>query len=60
MQVQVLFSAPKQYNPNQIFYMGDRFGLFVYFKKFMDTLFNNDMIKHPNAKMTFGLLLITQ
>ena len=28
MQVQVLLPAPKQYNPNQIFPVGDGFGLF--------------------------------
>ena len=34
VQVQVLSPAPKQYNPNQIFPVGDGFGLFVYLKKF--------------------------
>ena len=30
MQVQVLFPAPNQYNPNQLFLVGDGFGLFLY------------------------------
>ena len=29
MQVQVLFPAPNQYNPNQIFQIGNRFGFFL-------------------------------
>ena len=31
MQVQVLFPAPNQYNPNQIFQIGNRFGFFLIF-----------------------------
>ena len=50
VQVQVLSSAPKQYNPNQIFPVGDGFGLFVYFEKFEDTHFKNGIIKRPNSK----------
>ena len=50
MEVQVLLSAPKQYNPNQIFPVGDGFGLFVYFEKFEDTHFKNGIIKRPNSK----------
>ena len=50
VQVQVLLSAPKQYNPNQIFPVGDGFGLFVYFEKFEDTHFKNGIIKRPNSK----------
>ena len=42
--------APKQYNPNQIFPVGDGFGLFVYFEKFEDTHFKNGIIKRPNSK----------
>ena len=29
MQVQVLFPAPNQYNPNQIFQIGNGFGFFI-------------------------------
>ena len=50
MKVQVLLPAPKQYNPNQIFPVGDGFGLFVYFEKFEETHFKNGIIKRPNAK----------
>ena len=42
--------APKQDNPNQIFPVGDGFGLFVYFKKFEDTHFRNGVIKRPTSK----------
>ena len=49
VQVQVLLPAPKQYNPNQIFPVGDRFGLFVYFEKFEDTHFKKGWIKHLNS-----------
>ena len=42
--------APKQYNPNQIFPVGDGFGLFVYFEKFEDTHFKNGIIKRPTSK----------
>ena len=42
--------APKQNNPNQIFPVGDGFGLFVYFEKFEDTRFKNGIIKRPNSK----------
>ncbi len=50
VQVQVLLPAPKQYNPNQIFPVGDGFGLFVYFEKFEDTHFKNGIIKRPTSK----------
>ena len=50
MKVQVLLPAPNQYNPNQIFPVGDGFGLFVYFEKFEDTHFKNGIIKRPNSK----------
>ena len=33
LQVQVLFPAPNQYNPNQLFLVGDGFGLFLFFEK---------------------------
>ena len=42
--------APKQYNPNQIFPVGDGFGLFVCFEKFEGTHFKNGIIKRPNSK----------
>ena len=48
--VRVPSSAPKQYNPNQIFPVGDGFGLFVYFEKFEDTHFKNGIIKRPTSK----------
>ena len=50
MQVQVLSSAPNQYNPNQIFLIGDGFGLFVFFEKFEDTHFRNGVVKRPESK----------
>ena len=50
VRVQVPPPAPKQYNPNQIFPVGDGFGLFVYFEKFEDTHFKNGIIKRPNSK----------
>ena len=50
MQVQVLLSAPEQYNPNQIFLIGDGFGLFVFFEKFEDTHFRNGVVKRPESK----------
>ncbi len=42
--------APNRYNPNQIFLIGDGFGLFVYFEKFEDTHFRNGIIKKPSSK----------
>ena len=42
--------APKQYNPNQIFPVGDGFGLFVFFGKFEETHFRNGVIKRPESK----------
>ena len=50
MQVLVLSSAPNQYNPNQIFLIGDGFGLFVFFEKFEDTHFRNGVVKRPESK----------
>ncbi len=50
VKVQVLLPAPKQYNPNQIFPVGDGFGLFAYLEKFEDTHFKNGIIKCPNSK----------
>ena len=48
--VQVPLPAPKQYNPNQIFLIGDGFGLFVLFEKFEDTHFRNGVVKRPESK----------
>ena len=42
--------APNQYNPNQIFLIGDGFGLFVFFEKFEDTHFRNGVAKRPESK----------
>ena len=42
--------APNQYNPNQIFLIGDGFGLFVFFEEFEDTHFRNGVVKHPESK----------
>ena len=50
IQVQVLLSAPNQYNPNQFFPVGDGFGLFVYFKRYENTYFPNGVIKRPESK----------
>ena len=53
MQVQVLFPAPNQYNPNQsrqIIPVGDGFGLLLYFDKFEDTHFPNGVIKRAESK----------
>ena len=50
VQVQVLSGAPNQYNPNQIFLIGDGFGLFVFFEKFEDTHFRNGVVKRPESK----------
>ena len=49
MQVQVLFPAPKQYNPNP-FPVGDGFGFIVFFERFEDTHFRNGVIKRPESK----------
>ena len=50
MRVQVPPAAPNQYNPNQIFLIGDGFGLFVFFEKFEDTHFRNGVVKRPESK----------
>ena len=50
VQVRVLPGAPNQYNPNQIFLIGDGFGLFVFFEKFEDTHFRNGVVKRPESK----------
>ena len=43
-------TAPNQYNPNQIFPVGDGFGLFVFFGNFDGTHFRNGVIKRPGSK----------
>ena len=48
--VRVPSGAPNQYNPNQIFLIGDGFGLFVFFEKFEDTHFRNGVVKRPGSK----------
>ena len=48
--VRVRSPAPKQYNPNQIFPVGDGFGLFVYFDRYENTYFPNGVIKRPESK----------
>ena len=50
VQVQVLSGAPDKDNPNQVFVIGDGFGLFVYFEKFEDTHFRNGVVKCPESK----------
>ena len=48
--VRVRLAAPNQYNPNQIFPVGDGFGLFVYFDRYENTYFPNGVIKRPESK----------
>ena len=50
VRVRVPPPAPNQYNPNQIFLIGDGFGLFVFFEKFEDTHFRNGVVKRPESK----------
>ena len=50
VRVQVPPRAPKQYNPNQIFLIGDGFGLFVSFDRYENTYFPNGVIKRPESK----------
>ncbi len=49
IQVQVLLSAPNQYNPN-LFPIGDGFGLLVFFEKFEATYFRNGVVRKPTSK----------
>ena len=42
--------APNQYNPNQIFPMGNGFGLFVYFKRYEQEYFPNGAPIRPDSK----------
>ncbi len=48
--VRVPSLAPNQYDPNQIFLIGDGFGLFVFFEKFENTHFRNGVAKRPESK----------
>ena len=50
VRVRFPLAAPNQYNPNQIFLIGDGFGLFVFFEKFEDTHFRNGVVKRPESK----------
>ena len=50
VQVRVLLPAPNQNNPNQIFPVGDGFGLFVFFGRFGETHFQNGVIKRSESK----------
>ena len=50
VQVRVLLPAPNQYNPNQIFPMGDGFGLFVFFGRFEETHYRNGVVKRAESK----------
>ena len=49
VQVQVLLSAPNQYNPN-LFPMGNGFGLFVFFDRYETTYFRNGVKRKPTSK----------
>ena len=50
VQVRVLLPAPNQNNPNQVFPVGDGFGLFVFFGRFGETHFRNGVIKRPASR----------
>ena len=50
VQVRVLLPAPNQYNPNQVFPVGDGFGLFVFFKSFEETHVRNGVVKRAESK----------
>ena len=50
VQVQVLLSAPNLYNPNQVFPVGNGFGLFIYFERYENTYFPNGVLKRPESK----------
>ena len=43
-------AAPDKDNPNQVFVIGDGFGLFVFFERFEDTHFRNGVLKRPESK----------
>ena len=46
----ILTTAPKQYNPNQFFPIGDGFGLFVYFERYEQVYFPNGYRILPTSK----------
>ena len=48
--VRVRPPAPNKYNPNQIFPVGDGFGLFVYFARYEQTYFANGTLIRPESK----------
>ena len=50
VRVRVPSAAPNQYNPNQIFPVGDGFGFIVFFEQFENTHFRNGVIKRPESK----------
>ena len=49
-RVRNCYPLPNKYNPNQIFLIGDGFGLFVFFEKFEDTHFRNGVVKRPESR----------
>ena len=49
VQVQVLSSAPNQYNPN-LFPIGDGFGFIVFFDRYETTHFRNGLERKPTSK----------
>ena len=48
--VRVRSPAPKQYNPNQLFPIGDGFGFIVYFTRYEQTYFANGWKIRPESK----------
>ena len=46
MQVQVLFPAPDNDNPNQIFLIGDGFGLLLFFDRYEYLFYKNGIAKN--------------
>ena len=48
--VRVRSPAPNKYNPNQLFRVGDGFGLFVYFTCYEQTYFANGWQIRPESK----------
>jgi hypothetical protein len=49
MQVQVLFPAPNQHNPNP-FPIGDGFGLLLFFDRYESAYFRNGVQRKPTSK----------
>ncbi len=50
VMVQVHYTAPNQYNPNQIFLIGGGFGLLLFFDRYETTHFRNGVKKQPTSK----------